>query len=199
MKYIYLLLIILLLPSCKTIPKDKEDYNYLEDNSIRFIKDKEDTELLINKNNIFYLIVLDNKLDITIPYDQIINIPNKETLSQEDLIITITDKIEITLNNNTLCIYQKHLDQDNYKDCDYIYLYKIEDNFYITLNNNIKMLFYNAYTKFNYRFLYMLSQVWIGTTTLEDETYTTLTIEKNDFTITTTKKRGKTIHKRPKT
>ena len=60
MKYIYLMMSLLFLVSCE-YRKEIEDYNYLDNNSIRFIKIGNDTELLINKDDVFYLIILDNK------------------------------------------------------------------------------------------------------------------------------------------
>lgn len=51
MKYI---LIIMCLFICSCSYKDnREDYNFLEDNSIRFIKNDTGIILLINKNDIF--------------------------------------------------------------------------------------------------------------------------------------------------
>ena len=168
----YIILSLLLLTSCTNIKytKEKEDYNYLEDNSIRFIKTDNTTNLLINKSNKYYLILLDKE-------------------------VTITSKIEIKLNNQKICIYKKELNKDDYKDCDYLYLYKIEEDFNITLYDNI-VLFYDAYTKFNYKFMYSLAKVWIDAYTIDKDSYTTLTIKNKDYEVTTYKRRGKTIHKR---
>ena len=56
MKYI---LIIMCLFICSCSYKDnREDYNFLEDNSIRFIKNDTGIILLINKNDIFYKVIL---------------------------------------------------------------------------------------------------------------------------------------------
>ena len=57
MKYIYLILIILLLPAC-SYTEVNEDYNYLPNNSLRFIRTEHDTSLLINKDNTYYLLLL---------------------------------------------------------------------------------------------------------------------------------------------
>ena len=192
MKKIYLLLLLILLPSCSKYQKMSEDYNYLEDNSIRFIKTDNTTNLLINKSNKYYLILLDKEKP-NIDYDYLIDTNNIKTTKVEDIEVTITSKIEIKLNNQKICIYKKELNKDDYKDCNYLYLYKIEEDFNITLYDNI-VLFYDAYTKFNYKFMYSL--VWIDAYTIDKDSYTTLTIKNKDYEVTTYKRRGKTIHKR---
>ena len=80
-------------------------------------------------------------------------------------------------------------------DCDFIYLYNIDKDFYITLNNNILVLFYDSYTKFNYKFMYELSRVWIDSYTIDSTSYTTLTLYEDNFNVYSYKIRGKTIHK----
>ena len=55
--------------SCSYKEEYKEDYNYLPNNSIRFIKTKEDTSLLINKDNTYYLLLLgDQNINIKVDY-----------------------------------------------------------------------------------------------------------------------------------
>ena len=54
MKYLYLIVIIFLLSSCTYYNEETEDYNYLPDNSLRFIRTEEDTSILIHKDNIYY-------------------------------------------------------------------------------------------------------------------------------------------------
>ena len=50
---------------CSCSYKDnREDYNFLEDNSIRFIKNDTGIILLINKNDIFYKVILNDIDDI---------------------------------------------------------------------------------------------------------------------------------------
>ena len=101
----------------------KEDYNILENNSIRFIKSDASISFLINKDNTFYLLVL-NGTTVT-DTDYLIKIDNtkyninyteeyilKDTLVLQDIIFKINDKIEIILNNKTFCIY---LDRNNTK------------------------------------------------------------------------------------
>lgn len=192
----YIILSLLLLTSCTNTKytKEKEDYNYLEDNSIRFIKTDNTTNLLINKSNKYYLILLDKEKP-NIDYDYLIDTNNIKTTKVEDIEVTITSKIEIKLNNQKICIYKKELNKDDYKDCNYLYLYKIEEDFNITLYDNI-VLFYDAYTKFNYKFMYSLAKVWIDAYTIDKDSYTTLTIKNKDYEVTTYKRRGKTIHKR---
>ena len=93
MKYQYLF-ICLILCSCTYLPKEKEDYNYLEDNSIRFIKTKNNTEILINKDNIFYLITMsDTKTTTT--YDYLINLTTTQNIKINNLTIYTDDKINI--------------------------------------------------------------------------------------------------------
>lgn len=208
MKYIYLILIILLLPAC-SYTKVNEDYNYLPNNSLRFIRTEHDTSLLINKDNTYYLLLL-NKDNINIDVDYLIKLNNvksnvrakKEIYLNKDLTINsitfkINDKVEILFNNKKFCIYIKNLDQDNYSSCDFLYLYDPDENFYITLNNNLLVLFYQSYTKFNYKFMYHLSTVWIDSYTIDPSSYTTLTISRDNFEITSNEIRGKTIHKKP--
>ena len=197
MKYIYLMMSLLFLVSCE-YRKEIEDYNYLDNNSIRFIKIGNDTELLINKDDVFYLIILDNK-NSDIYYDYLIDMNNIYSININNIIFNVNDKIEILFDDKRFCIYKKELDRDNYSDCDFIYLYKIDDDFYITLNNNISVLFYDSYSSFNYRFMYMLSNVWIDSYTIDEYSYTTLTLKDNDYEVSSYKIRGKTIHKKEKT
>ena len=185
----------------------KEDYNVLENNSIRFIKSDTSISFLINKDNTFYLLVIKGT-SIT-DTDYLIKIDNtkyninyteeyllKDTLVLQDIIFKINDKIEIILNNKTFCIYLDNLNKDNFSECDFIYLYNIDKDFYITLNDNLLVLFYDAYTKFNYKFMYELSKVWIDSYTISKDSYTTLTICEDNFSVSSYKIRGKTIHKK---
>ena len=75
-------------------------------------------------------------------------------------------------------------------------LYDINKDFYIELNDNMVLL-YDSYTKFNYKFMYMLAKVWIDSYTIDNDCYTTITFEGDDYTVTSYKRRGKTIHKKP--
>ena len=134
----------------------KEDYNILENNSIRFIKSDASISFLINKDNTFYLLLL-NGTTIT-DTDYLIKIDNtkyninyteeyllKDTLVLQDIIFKINDKIEIILNNKTFCIYLDKLNKDNFLECDFIYLYgslnlysdHILEAEYIIINPNI--------------------------------------------------------------
>lgn len=197
MKKIYLLLLLIFLPSCSKYQEKYEDYNYLEENSIRFIKNK-NTSLLINKDNTYYLLSLEDKEE-DIYKDYYININNiDKELTINNIKIKINDKIEIIIDNYTFCIYIKKLDKDNYQNCNFLYLYNIDKDFYITLNNNIEVLFYDSYTKFNYKFLYHLSLIWIDTYTIDTSSYLTLTLKENNYIIKADKIRGKTIHKKQK-
>ena len=64
---------------CSCSYKDnREDYNFLEDNSIRFIKNDTGIILLINKNDIFYKVILNDIDDIY--YDYVID--NSGTLEE---------------------------------------------------------------------------------------------------------------------
>ena len=45
--------------------------------------------------------------------------------------------------------------------------------------------------------MYHLSTVWIDSYTIDPSTYTTLTISRDNFEITSSEIRGKTIHKKP--
>lgn len=181
----------------------------MPNNSIRFIKTKEETSFLINKDSTYYLLLL-NKDNINIDVDYLIKLKNIKTninskeeyylaneLTINDITFKVNDKVEILFNNHKFCIYIKELDKDNYSSCDFIYLYNPSEDFYITLNSNLSVLFYEAYTKFTYKFMYHLSTVWIDAYTLDSSSYTTLIVTKDDFAVTTDKIRGKTIHKNP--
>ena len=144
------------------------------------------------------MIILDNK-NSDIYYDYLIDMNSISSININNIIFNVNDKIEILFDDKKFCIYKKELDRDNYSDCDFIYLYKIDDDFYITLNNNISVLFYDAYSSFNYRFMYMLSNVWIDSYTIDEYSYTTLTLKDNDYEVSSYKIRGKTIHKKEKT
>ena len=74
----------------------------------------------------------------------------------------------------------------------------IDDDFYITLSNDMYILFYDSYTRFNYRFMYHLALIWVDSYTIDKSSYLTMTIRDNNFIITTDKIRGKTIHKKGK-
>ena len=207
MKKVYILIILLLCTSCK-YNKMYEDYNYLDNNSIRYIYNDDGVSLLINKDNIYYLLLLDSdNIDIEVDYlIKLNNIKSKIKYNEEyylnkdininDIEFKINDKIEIIFNNNKFCIYVKALDKDNYNDCDYLYLYNIDKDFYITLSNNLLVLFYDEYTKFNYKFLRELANVWIDSYTVSKDSYLTLTIYYDNFNISSYKIKGKTIHKK---
>lgn len=194
MKYLYLILTIILLSSC-TYKEEKEDYNFIPNNTIRFIKTKEDSSLLINKDEILYLVVL-NRQNIDIDTNYLININDIEKdLIINDISFKVSDKVEININNYNFCIYIKEIDNDNYTNCDFIYLYNPDNNFYITLNRSNLVLFYEEYTKFNYKFTYELSTTWIDSYTISNTSYTDLILDDN-FKVVSHKIRGKTIHKR---
>ena len=95
-----------------------------------------------------------------------------------------------------ICIYIKELDEDDYEECNFIYLYNPDKKFYMTLNSDLLGLMYNSYTKFNYRFLRHLATVWIETYTIDNNSYTTLIIDEENFEVTSNKIRNKTIHKK---
>lgn len=207
MKYIYLIITLFLITGCTYKEDYKEDYNILEDNSIRFIKENNSTTFLINKDNTYYLLPLSNT-SFNEDVDYLIKINNtnynikykeeyilKNNIVLQDVEFKINDKIEIIINNKKFCIYLKELNRDNFMGCDFIYLYNIDKDFYITLNNNILVLFYDSYTKFNYKFMYELSRVWIDSYTIDSTSYTTLTLYEDNFNVSSYKIRGKTIHK----
>ena len=209
MKKKYFIVIIFLLCSCTyKIINEIEDYDYIPDNSIRFIRTEDETSILINKDNIYYLLLL-NKQNVNIDVDYLIKYKNIDTdiecdeeyilnndISIDNIEFRLNNKIEINLNKQSICIYIKELDKDDYSDCTFIYLYNPDNNFYITLNSELLGLFYHSYTKFNYKFLHHMSTVWIDSFTIVPSSYTTLTIKDNDFEITSNKIRNKTIHKK---
>ena len=209
MKYILILLSLILLTSCNS-SFVVEDYNYLENNSLRFIKNNEDVSILINKDDKYYLLLLgEDNIDIEVDYlikykDINTSIKTKKeyllnkNILIDDLYFKINDKIEIIINSNNFCIYLKELDKNNYSSCDFLYLYNPDDNFYITINNNLKVLFTNSYTKFNYKFMRHHADVWIDSAAVDSSSYTTVTINEENFEISSFEIRGKTIHKKEK-
>lgn len=210
MKYIYLIVIIFLLTSC-SIQTTYISYNndYIPNNSIRFIRTNSETSILINKEYIYYLLLLnkDNINDIKVDYlikykDLETNIDSEEeyilgdSITINNIEFEINNKIEIEMDECNICIYIKELDRDDYSDCNFIYLYNPDKNFYITLNSDLLGLMYHSYTKFNYRFLNHLATVWIETYTIDIDTYTTISINDDEFEVTSNKIRNKTIHKK---
>lgn len=207
MKYIFLIVIIFLLPGCSDY-YEEEEYNYIPDNSLRFIRTENETSILINKNNIYYLVLI-NDQNIELDVNYLIKIKDIQTsieyeeefllndeLSINDVTFKLNNKLEIELNNQNICIYIKEIDKDDYGECNYIYLYNPDKDFYITLNSELLILFYHSYTKFNYKFLHHLSTVWIDSYTIDSSSYTTLTLYDKDFTVTNGKIKNKTIHKK---
>lgn len=209
MKYIYLIVIIFLLTSCS----DSYEYasnssDYIPNNSIRFIRTDLDTSILINKDDIYYLLLLneenikDIEVDYIIKYKDIkTSIDNEEEyLLVDDITINniefnINNKIDINLNDYKVCIYINELNDDDFETCDFIYLYNPDKNFYITLNDDLLGLIYNSYTKFNYRFLHHLATVWIESYTIDENTYLTVNLD-DEIEVTSGKIRNKTIHKK---
>ena len=100
---------------------NREDYNFLENNSIRFIKNDTGIILLINKNDIFYKVILNDIDDIY--YDYVIDINKTRYFCNNDIIYRRDDKIEIMMNNKRLCIYIDRYKDSDYRDCNFIYLY----------------------------------------------------------------------------
>ena len=209
MKYIYLIVIIFLLTSCSNSTVYAFYTNdYIPNNSIRFIRTDLDTSILINKDNVYYLLLLneeninDIEVDYIIKYKDIKTSINTEDeyLLEDNITINniefnINSKIDINLNDYKICIYLKELSTDDFDDCNFIYLYNPDKNFYVTLNSDLVGLIYNSYTKFNYRFLRHLATVWIETYTLDKNTYLTINFD-DDIEVTSEKIRNKTIHKK---
>ena len=209
MKYIYLIVIIFLLSSCSYYAEYTfNTSDYIPNNSIRFIRTDLDTSVLINKDDVYYLLLLneeninDIEVDYIIKYKDIktnIN-TDEEYLLEDDITINniefnIDNKIEINFNNYKICIYLKELSVDDFEECNFIYLYNPDKNFYITLNSDLLGLIYNSYTKFNYRFLHHLATVWIETYTIDKKTYLTINLD-DEIEVTSEKIRTKTIHKK---
>lgn len=205
MKYILLIVIIFLLSSC-TYQKENTHYDYLPDNSLRFIRTDNNTSILISKEDKYYLLLL-NEENVNIKVDYLIKYKDVKTsmeatykffltedINIDDITFKVNDKIEVLMDNNNICVYIKELDRDNYKDCNYIYLYNPDKDFYITLNSSLSVLIYPSYTKFNYKFMHHLSTVWIDSYTIDTSSYLTLTLYDNDFKITSGKIKENTIH-----
>jgi len=210
MKYIYFIIIIFLFTGCSEKIESVSSINdYIPNNSVRIIRTNKDTSVLINKDEIYYMLILnkDNMGDIEVDYlikykdiDTEID-SEEEYILDEDITIDniefkINNKIEIILNNQNYCIYMKELNEDDFSKCNFIYLYNPDSKFYITLNSDLLGLIYNSYTKFNYRFLNHLATVWIETYTIDRESYLTISIEENNINVTSNKIKNKTIHKK---
>ena len=208
MKYIYLIVIIFLMTSCSYNAEYTFYTNdYIPNNSIRFIRTDLDTSILINKDDIYYLLLLnyeninDIEVDYIIKYKDIITSINaekyllKDNININNIEFSIDSKIDINLNDYKVCVYINELNEDDFEDCNFIYLYNPDKNFYVTLNSDLVGLIYNSYTKFNYRFLHHLATVWIETYTLDKNTYLTINFD-DDIEVTSGKIRNKTIHKK---
>ena len=208
MKYIYIIVIVFLLIGCTDNTEYVSYIEYTPNNSIRFIRRENDTSILINKDETNYLLLLgnDNINDIEVNY--LIKYKNintnikfeEEYILSDDITINdiefdINNKIEIKVDEYNICIYIKELDEDDYSSCNFIYLYNPDKNFYITLNSDLLGLMYHSFTKFNYRFLHHLATVWIETYTIDNNSYTTISLE-DTFEVTSSKIRTKTIHKK---
>lgn len=208
MKYIYLIVIIFLLTSCShNVEYTFYTSDYIPNNSIRFIRTDIDTSILINKDDIYYLLLLNEEninninVDYIIKYRDISTSINTEEYLLEDKItinnieFNIDNKIDININDYKICIYLKELSVDDFEDCNFIYLYNPDKKFYITLNSDLLGLIYNSYTKFNYKFLHHLATVWIETYTIDKNTYLTINLD-DEIEVTSGKIRTKTIHKK---
>lgn len=210
MKYIYFIIIIFFLSSCTSKTEQVSlIHDYIPNNSIRLIRTEKDTSLLINKDEIYYMLILnrDNIDDIEVDYLIKYKDIDAEIDSEEEYILEenitidniefkINNKIEIIFNNHNYCIYIKELNEDDFSNCNFIYLYNPNNKFYITLNSDLLGLIYHSYAKFNYRFLNHLATVWIETYTLDKDSYMTISIQDNDVKVTSNKIKNKTIHKR---
>ena len=136
MKYIYIIVIIFLLSGCSDNVEYVSYIEYTPNNSIRFIRINNDTSVLINKDEINYLLLLNKENINDIEVNYIIKYKNintnikheEEYILNDDIAINniefnINNKIEIKIEDYNICIYIKELDKDNYSDCNFIYLY----------------------------------------------------------------------------
>jgi len=198
---IFLVIIILFLTGCsKTIYVDNEEE--IENNSIVFIKKELSTSILIKKDGIYSLVELNNEdkiYDIELDFeinnlilleDVITNIEYdykyilEDSVLLNDIKISKSDKIEIDVEKNKFCVYDKDVSEfGDYSSCDFIYILNNEENVYIKLNNNMKVLFYNEYVNFSSKFLEHLYTTWIDSYIINDDVLTVLTIEGNDFIV----------------
>ena len=116
MKYIFLIVIIFLLPACSDY-YEEEEYNYIPDNSLRFIRAENETSILINKSDTYYLLLINNQ-NIELEVDYLIKVKDIQTnieyeeefllhdeLSINDVTFKLNNKLEIELNNQNICIY----------------------------------------------------------------------------------------------
>ena len=79
MKKIFLIVTIFLLCSCTyEIDNEIQDYNYIPDNSVRFIRTNNETSLLINKDDTYYLLLI-NEQNIDIEVDYLVKYKNIDT------------------------------------------------------------------------------------------------------------------------
>lgn len=203
--YKFLLLIfILILSGCQT---DIEVSNYTDDivnNSIIFYNSNNINSVIIYSNNKYILYILNgNKINLNNYYkilpriDYIIsrnniNLDKKvidtyriyQSIKLNDITVTIDDKIEINLNNENICIYDKNISElGDYSLCNYIYILNNEKDVYINLNDNMKVLFYNEYSKFSNKFLEHLYTTWIDTYTVTKDTLIILELSDSDYNI----------------
>lgn len=99
---------ILLLTGCSSYYRKEEDYNYLSNNSIRFIRD-DTTCFLINRNDIYYLLYFDY-FDSDIYSDYYIDLNDIDSgIVINDLVIIYNKKISGALNSFAIYIFIKSM------------------------------------------------------------------------------------------
>ena len=202
MKKYLVIMLLLFLTGCHEQTTFSEKLPF-EDNSITFFKQDKNISLLINTNNKTTLLILasynETYEDETLNQVAINNLVTKDnyitnldyenkyqldsTLKLDNLIIAVTDKITINLNNYLFCIYDASLDQDNYKTCDFIYLLNSNKNLNITLNKNMKALFYNEYSTFSNHFLEHLYTTWVDTYIISSNELISLVLMDKDYIV----------------
>ena len=201
MKKIVFITILILTTAC-TKTQTITTTNAIPNNTILFLKNNLSTSLVIYNNNKTTLIELENKDKIfttnklkinnlilqsniitDINYDKKYILTNK--LIVNDIVIEKKDKLQISINNNNLCIYDMNINTTgDYKICDFIYILNNEENIYLNLTDKTKILFYNEYKTFSSKFLEHIYITWIDTYTITNNKITKLELD-NNYKITT--------------
>ena len=201
MKKIVFITILILTTAC-TKTQTVTTTNAIPNNTILFLKNNLSTSLVIYNNNKTTLIELENKDKIfttnklkinnlilqsniitDINYDKKYILTNK--LIVNDIVIEKKDKLQISINNNNLCIYDMNINTTgDYKICDFIYILNNEENIYLNLTEKTKILFYNEYKTFSSKFLEHIYITWIDTYTISNNKITKLELD-NNYKITT--------------
>lgn len=169
---------------------------------ITFITLEDSKSLLINKDNIKMLVVLEylnsnrmndvlkvfgiDKLDYILMNDEynidvlannskIIN--NKQLKIKDVSFSNHNDEMKISYLNHNFCVYEKISNQNFSDDCKYIYFLTVDKD--VQVNDNVNMVFYNEDT--NPDFLEPLYNQWIDVYMVKKDYFVTLKLDEDNY------------------